>query len=410
MARVLLVPALVVFFVTIWIVLPPFHVGLVPLAVGAPELSVWVLLAALGVCALSLTSSHAAAGARAALALGALAALLCAYPLVRTPFALAAFDRAMEAGLGRDYVNQIPPATAADLRAHALSPADFVLGIARVDVLVRRGIEFAKPGGVPLTLDVYRPASAGPHPGLVQLYGGAWQRGSPADNASFATWFAEKGYVVVAADYRHAPDAIWPAQIQDVRSALEWIPAHASEYEIDPSRIALVGRSAGAQLALVAAYQAGAPRIGAVVSYYGPTDLVEGWREPPRPDPLNVRAILETYLRGTPDSVPARYREASPVTYVTRDVPPTLLVYGARDHIVAPRFGRELHDRLRQAGASSVLLEIPWAEHAFDALPNGLSGQIALYYTERFLGWALRPAFALRASAGKPQGYAARPN
>jgi acetyl esterase/lipase len=71
-------------------------------------------------------------------------------------------------------------------------------------------------------------------------------------------------------------------------------------------------------------------------------------------------------------------------------VPPTLLVYGARDHIVAPRFGHELDERLRQAGAVSVLLEIPWAEHAFDALPNGLSGQIALYYTERFLAWALR--------------------
>ena len=80
-----------------------------------------------------------------------------------------------------------------------------------------------------------------------------------------------------------------------------------------------------------------------------------------------------------------RLRRAS-----TRRVPPTLLVYGARDHVVAPRFGRALHDRLRQAGAVSVLLELPWAEHAFDALPNGLSGQIALYYTERFLAWALR--------------------
>jgi len=126
------------------------------------------------------------------------------------------------------------------------------------------------------------------------------------------------------------------------------------------------------------------------VSLYGPTDLVEGWRQPPRPDPLDVRGILETYLRGTPDSAPTAYHEASPVTYVTSRVPPTLLLYGARDHIVAPRFGRMLHDRLREAGGVSVLLEIPWAEHAFDAVPNGLSGQIALYYTERFLAWALR--------------------
>jgi acetyl esterase/lipase len=322
--------------------------------------------------------------------MAAVAAILFAYPLVRTPFALRTFDRAMEKGLGRGYLREIPPVTSAQLRAHALSPADFVFGIARVDVLVRRALEFARPAGVPLTLDVYRPAAAGPHPVLVQLYGGAWQRGSPADNASFASWFASKGYVVVAADYRHAPEATWPAQVEDVRSALGWIVAHSSEYEADTSRIAVIGRSAGAQLALVAAYQAGSPSLRAVVSYYGPTDLAEGWRQPPRPDPLDVRSILETYLGGTPDSAPLQYRDASPVTYVTLRAPPTLLVYGARDHIVAPRFGRELDERLRPAGGVSVLLEVPWAEHAFDAVPNGLSGQIALYYTERFLAWALR--------------------
>src|SRR6185503_645883 len=111
-------------------------------------------------------------------------------PLARAPLTLASFDRAMEQGLGRDYLQQIPAATGAGLRAHALSPLDFVRGIARVDVLVRRGVEFASPGGVALTADVYRPPGAGPHPVLLQLYGGAWQRGAPADNASFATWFA----------------------------------------------------------------------------------------------------------------------------------------------------------------------------------------------------------------------------
>jgi len=316
--------------------------------------------------------------------------MLSAYPLGRSAFTLVSFDRAMEEGLGRDYLEQIRPPAKAVLRGHALSPMDFVRGIGRVDVLVRRGVEFARPGGVSLTADIYRPPGAGPHPVLLQLYGGAWQRGAPGDNASFASWFASQGYLVVAIDYRHAPDATWPAQIQDVRAALGWVLAHSSEYEADRSRIALIGRSAGAQLALVAAYEAGMPLVRGVVSYYGPTDLSEGWRQPPRPDPLDVRSILETYLRGTPDTAAARYSEASPVTYATARVPPSLLVYGARDHIVAPRFGRELDARLREAGARSVLLEIPWAEHAFDVVPNGVSGQIALYYTERFLGWALR--------------------
>src|SRR6185295_1206032 len=149
------------------------------------------------------------------------------------------------------------------------------MGIGHSEVLVRRGIQFAKPNGIPLTLDVYRPSSPGPHPVLLQVYGGAWQRGSPEDNGSFATWFASKGYVVVAIDYRHAPESRWPAQIQDVRTALGWVEAHSAEYEADVRRIAMIGRSAGAQLALVAAYQGGSQLIRAVVSFYGPTDLVE---------------------------------------------------------------------------------------------------------------------------------------
>jgi acetyl esterase/lipase len=386
----LLIPALLLCLLAIWIVLPPFHAAVLPFVVGAPEISPWLLLASLGVCAMTFTAAASIPVARAAFMLAMIAAALCVYPLVRLPFTLAAFDRAMEKGLGRDYLEEIPPAAKAALRPHAISPVDFVTGIGRVDELVRRGVEFARPGGVPLTVDIYRPPGAGPHPVLLQLYGGAWQRGAPADNTSFASWFAARGYVVAAIDYRHAPEATWPAQIQDVRTALGWVLAHSGEYEADPSRIALVGRSAGAQLALVAAYQAGPQLVRAVVSYYGPTDLVEGWREPPRPDPLDVRSILETYLRGTPDSAAERYRDASPVTYATARVPPSLLVYGARDHIVEPRFGRELDDRLREAGARSVLLEIPWAEHAFDAVPNGVSAQVALYYTERFLSWALR--------------------
>jgi acetyl esterase/lipase len=85
------------------------------------------------------------------------------------------------------------------------------------------------------------------------------------------------------------------------------------------------------------------------------------------------------------------YRDASPITYATHPQPPTLLVYGARDHVVLPKFGAQLHERLRATGTTSVLLELPWAEHAFDAVPFGLAAQIALYHTERFLAWATQP-------------------
>ena len=386
----LLIASIALLFISVWIVLPPPHVSLLPLAVGAPELSPWLLLASLILCAITFRAASADVTARVVFNVSAVSAVLCAYPLVRAPFVLAAFDSAMEQGLGKEYETQIPAAARMSLRTQRISVTDFAGGIDRGDVLIRRGIEFAKPGGVPLTVDVYRPVTAGPHPILLQVYGGAWQRGSPEDNPAFASYFASKGYLVIAPDYRHAPEWKWPAQIQDVRAALGWVIAHAAEYEGDPRRIGIIGRSSGAQLALVAAFQAGMPLVRAVAGYYGPADLVEGWRQPPRPDPLDVRAILEAYLGGTPETVPALYHDASPVTYALPRVPPTLLIYGARDHVVEARFGRELNDRLHENGATSVLLEIPWAEHAFDALPNGLSGQIALFYTERFFAWALR--------------------
>src|SRR4029077_6717034 len=97
-----LLPAIALCLIAIWIVLPPFHAGLLPLAVGAPEVSPWLLLASLGVCALTFNAAAVAPAARAAFHFALVAAMLCAYPLVRSPFTLVAFDRAMEEGLGRD--------------------------------------------------------------------------------------------------------------------------------------------------------------------------------------------------------------------------------------------------------------------------------------------------------------------
>ena len=107
----------------------------------------------------------------------------------------------------------------------------------------------------------------------------------------------------------------------------------------------LFGRSAGAQLAVVAGLQD--PGVSAVISFYGPVNLTNGWRYPPRPDPIGSRAVLEAFLGGTPDQMPERYREASPITYVSARAPRTLLIYGSRDHIVQPQYGRNLHAALR---------------------------------------------------------------
>ena len=179
---------------------------------------------------------------------------------------------------------------------------------------------------------------------MVQIHGGSWRNGDPGDYSDFAQWLTNAGYVVFSIDYRRAPEWKWPTQIADVDSALAWINAHANEYEADTNRIVLLGRSAGAHLAMLAAYTRQRPSIRGVISLYGPIDLADAYRNPPRPDPLHIRAIDDDFIGGPPDKFPEQYADASPMTYATSDrghsLPPTLLIYGGRDNVVEAKYAR----------------------------------------------------------------------
>jgi len=344
--------AAVLFFLAIWIVVPAPTMTLLTFSVGAPEISPLLLGPALITVFLAWRRRRHRAG-RVALALSAIASGLFAMPLVQYP------------------------------RSAPLSATTLLAGVDMGQSRLTRDVPMGSPGGVALTVDIYQPMTNGPHPTIVQIYGGAWQRGVPGNDPVFAARFASSGYVVFAIDYRHAPAWKWPAQLEDVQMALAWVRENGPQYGANPSKLALFGRSAGSQLAMVAGLQD--PGVSAVISYYGPVNLTQGWRQPPRPDPIGSRAVLEALLGGTPDQMPERYQHASPISYVSSRAPRTLLIYGSHDHIVQSRYGRQLHGALVAAGATSELIEIPWADHAFDALPAGLSGQLSLFHTERFL-------------------------
>jgi acetyl esterase/lipase len=368
-------------FTSVWIVIPVSNAWLLPFGVGAPEISPVLLVGSLLLLPVAAVRAKKFGVARLALVFSLVSTCLSLVPIAQIPSTLARFDAAMAS---------IPRTRQRDMRAQAVNLREVFKPSEPGVCVVTRGIEFAKPDGVPLTLDVYGPPIPGRFPVLVQIYGGAWQHGSPSSYDWFARYFASRGYVVVAIDHRHAPAWRWPEQLEDVRSALIWVAEHSSAYGGDPTRIVLVGRSSGAQLAMRMAYDEAPSSIRAVVNLYGPVDLADGWRHPPHPDPLDVRGVLETFLGGTPDQMPERYRHASPITYASGRVPPTLHIYGSRDHVVEARFGRQIDRALKRSGHTSVLLELPWSEHAFDIVPNGLGGQISLYYIERFIAWETR--------------------
>ena len=384
-----LVLAVATLFLAAWIFLPPPNVALLTLAVGAPEISQWLGVAALVALWLARPRLRADRVARVAAAC-AMGALGCAASVfVRFPATARSFDAELRAATGGDPLRSVPGEIRATLRPSALSVSDLFRGIAPGAALVDSNVPLGSPDGVPLTLDIYRPLQRGRYPLVAQIYGGSWQRGAPGADAAFARWLAAQGYVVVALDYRHAPQYQWPAQMDDIRAGLTWIRERAGRYGVDTSRVAIIGRSAGAQLALMAAWTPGPLTIRAVISYYGPADLSDAYRNPPRPDPLHIRGIQEAFLGGTPDEDPDGYRDASPIAHVAGALPATLLIQGRRDNIVEPRYGRALRDSLRAAGSTVAYLEIPWAEHAFDMVFNGPSSQLALYNVQRFLAWAM---------------------
>lgn len=383
------------FFLSWWIVLPPPTYFFLILAIVAPEVSPWLLvLNGIALLALIIIRPRYYQLALIATLTGI---LLCGSPLLQLPATQQRMTAAMQSALGADYiaeikgdVHQMRDAYGTLARTQPFVLADVFTGIRRPKYRYTQNIQFAFPDSVPLSMNIYRPPKVGKYPALIVIYGGAWQNGNPAKDAQFNSYMAERGYTVFAIDYRHAPRYRFPDQLHDVQTAITFIREHATKYEADPERLALLGRSSGAHLAMLAAYQPDAPPIRAVVNYYGPVNLTEGYTDPPRPDPLNVRALLSAFIGGAPAQLPQQYQVASPINYVTPQLPPTLLVYGSRDHVVQARFGRQISERLHSAGNTAILLEIPWAEHAFDAIFSGVSNQLALYYTERFLAWALR--------------------
>ncbi|MBA3342777.1 MAG: alpha/beta hydrolase [Gemmatimonadaceae bacterium] len=258
-------------------------------------------------------------------------------------------------------------------------------------VVTTRAEQYTSRAGKPLELDLYAKAGAvAATPLIVMIHGGSWRGGDRSDLAPLNSYLAARGYVVAAISYRFAPHNPHPAATDDVNSAIEYLKANGPRFGLDRTRIALIGRSAGGQLALLSAYTKNDPAIRGVVGLYPPSDQVFGYENPSNPRVINSTLILEDYLQGNPKTAPAAYASSSPINFVGPATVPTLLIHGRKDELVFARQSARLTARLASAGRPHLYLELPWATHGCDYFFNGPCGQLSTYAIERFLAAVMR--------------------
>ena len=245
------------------------------------------------------------------------------------------------------------------------------------NVIVERDVEYGKVGDAVLQLDVIRPKVTGtkPLPAIVWIHGGGWEAGNKASGTNrIAPLVASGEFVGFSIAYRFSSQAHWPAQIHDCKAAIRWIRANAAKYNIAPDRIGVWGVSAGGHLVSMLGTSGDvkelegengsadhSSRVRCVVDFCGPSDFPAFAVAVP---PLNFGVTpVSKLLGGLVNEKPDVAKEASPITYVTKDDPPFLIVHGTRDPLVPFSQAERFHAALKQAGVSSTFVRIEEGGH-----------------------------------------------
>jgi len=269
------------------------------------------------------------------------------------------------------------------------------------DVYPERQVSF--PGGVtglpdltyatangyrPLNLDLYLPPEGmggSERPFVMYVHGGGWSGGTSRNSGAFENFpevlasIAAKGYVVASIHYRLSGEAPFPANIQDVKSAIRWLRTNAEEYGIDKSRGLIWGPSAGGHLAALAATSCGVEALEPAP----PRGPGRGQEPPAEAPPLEsgcVQGLVAWYglfnfmgarfpapLFGCEgdDCDPEVLRLASPVTHIDPSDPPMLIIHGEEDQTIPVEQAREFHRLLQEGGVESELIVMPGIGHSY---------------------------------------------
>jgi len=264
---------------------------------------------------------------------------------------------------------------------------------------------YASPGGRSLRLTLYQPGEKAEtlRPAILLIHGGGWRVGTRYQCMWYAHRFAEHGYVAVTINYRMMNKYPFPNCLYDAKSAVRWLRLHASEYHIDPNRIAALGESAGGHLATLLGTTADKPqfdgsenlgassKVQAVISVYGATDLTY-FKKPE--GMLSLWGFTSKFMGRFVDvknekSGEDAFAAASPITYVSKTTAPTLFIHGTDDHMVPFAQSQTFHDKLKSLGVPTKLIAVPGRDHGFDHFHPSERGQLfkeMLSFLEKHMG------------------------
>ena len=239
------------------------------------------------------------------------------------------------------------------------------------NVLETKNVEYKNINGKSLQMDIYQPKGlTKPAPLLVFIHGGGWKGGQRSDYLVYLTHYAKLGYATATVSYRLTGIAPYPACVEDIRDAVQFLYQNGEKYNYDPDRICLIGGSAGSHLAMLTGYgwkRKDAPadstistkhKIKAIVEIYGPVDFTTEY--------ARNHSLITGFLNHTYQEAPELYVEASPITYVTKNSPPTLILQGTRDMLVPWTQAELLKKKLDSFGVPNVYCLVPGWPHTMD--------------------------------------------
>jgi acetyl esterase/lipase len=264
-------------------------------------------------------------------------------------------------------------------------------------------IDYGSADGHRLQLDILAPEPRADAlmPAVVYIHGGGWAGGERVWTPNRI--LAEAGFFTVSISYRFSHQAIFPAQIHDVKAAIRWVRANAGRYGVDPARIGIWGHSAGGHLAALAAVTAGMPElegqggnpghdssVQAVIPISAPLDFLVDWYAVQRiPVGHDTAGVIRQLFGGLPEHRRDLARLASPLWHAGPDSPPHLLIHGELDDVVPVSQARAYVSALRRLGQPRAeLIELPGVDHMADSSlypgepdPHGLKARAVEFFT-----------------------------